>query len=251
MAENLIFIHHSVFLLLLASLFFLLCGLELRNGSLQHFIVDAGEFDVARISLRADHEFDVAGVLDDLEQRLNGQGDRSIIAHSGLPLLLHELSESRGIPANRVCLPLSVRAGRLSQIELGFLILETRIEHAHTEGTHARLLRVFLLVLGQLTRQILDSRLIFHVEAEGLGLEASMVDQDTSVGLQAAERTHDVTVDLLNLADGSRILQRLNWLLLDCKDDAVGALETDGCGAAVHRFERVLYLEQLAVGSKN
>ena len=106
-------------------------------------------------------------------------------------------------------------------------------------------------MLGQLTGQILDSRLIFHVEPEGLSLEASVVDQDTGVGLQATERTHDVTVDLLNLADGSRILQRRNWLLLDCKNGAIGALETDGSGAAVHRFERVLYLEQLAVGSKN
>ena len=142
-------------------------------------------------------------------------------------------------------------AGRLRQIELRTTILEACVEHAHTEGTHARLLCVLLLVLRQLTREVLDGRLIFHVEAEGLGLEASMVDQDTGVGLQAAERAHDMTVDLLNLANGSWILQRLNRLLLDGEDYAVFALEADGGGTTVHRFERVLYLEQLAVGSKN
>jgi hypothetical protein len=60
-----------------------------------------------------------------------------------------------------------------------------------------------------------------------------------------------VLINLLDLSDSARVLELRNGVLLDCKYDAVFALEANSARTAVDSFESVLNLEKLAIWGEN
>ena len=93
----------------------------------------------------------------------------------------------------------------------------------------------------------LNSRCVLVLEAEALTLNAHLVDEDASIGLKSRKGNHQVLVYALDLADGARVLQFRNGVLLDSHDNAVRADESNGGTAAIDSLEGILDLEELAV----
>ena len=106
-------------------------------------------------------------------------------------------------------------------------------------------------MLGDALDDIFDGGLVLEVEAEGLALESCLVNDLSGICLKTRERAHDVGVDFLDLPDSARILEMGDCFLLDCEDNAVRALESNGGSSSVDSFESVLNLEELAVRSKD
>lgn len=95
---------------------------------------------------------------------------------------------------------------------------------------------------------VLDRDGVLDSEAVRLALGAGAVDQDPRVGGQASEAEADVVVEHGGLADGPRVLQLEDALLLDGEDDAVFTADADGAGSFADGLEGVVDLEEVTVG---
>ena len=80
---------------------------------------------------------------------------------------------------------------------------------------------VLLLRLGQVASDVLNSGLVFVLEAEGLALKSNLVNEDAGISLKSSECQHQVLINALNLPDCSRVLKLRDSVFLDSKDDAV------------------------------
>jgi len=77
-----------------------------------------------------------------------------------------------------------------------------------------------------------------------------MLDHGPGVGLQPAHGAPDVPVDLDNLLDRRGLEQGGGDALLDAQDHAVASGDADGGAAQLDGLERVLDLEEAALGGE-
>lgn len=113
----------------------------------------------------------------------------------------------------------------------------------NTEGSS------YLLDASNVPGDVLDRDGVLDGQAVGLALHACAVDEDASVGSQAGKAEADVVVEHGRLADGSRVLELEDGFLLGGEDDAVLAADSDGAGTLADGFERIVDLEEVAVGA--
>ena len=101
-------------------------------------------------------------------------------------------------------------------------------EHGEPEWSSSSLLSVLLNESGNVSRHVLDTWIDVVVKLIALGFDSSLVDEDSSIGVESREGSNDMVVDLVNLLDGGTVLKLLEGLLFDSDDDSVFALESGG-----------------------
>lgn len=106
---------------------------------------------------------------------------------------------------------------------------------------------VLLLNLCDVSCDIIDRGRVLIIQAVGLALEASLVDEDSRVGREPCEGEAHVGVDLEDLVDGAGVLELGGALLLHGEDDGLAPADADGGGTPVYGGEGVLYLVETAV----
>jgi len=102
--------------------------------------------------------------------------------------------------SSRICL---IQKGSLTLI----IVVYTRNEGGDTKGTDTSLLSIFLLNLGEVSRQVIDRRRIFHGQSVRLGFYPYLIDQDAGIGGQAGKGQDAAIVDRDDLSNGSGVLQ--------------------------------------------
>mmetsp|Transcript_37848 Transcript_37848/g.46059 ORF Transcript_37848/g.46059 Transcript_37848/m.46059 type:complete len:277 (+) Transcript_37848:57-887(+) len=209
----------------------------------------------------ADHLADVAGLddaqldillrLDHLEESLDRQPHRCLLILPFSILALQELTKLLGLLTDGASFPLTDGTRGLSLEQLGLAISEAGKEGGNTKGASAATLRVLLLGLTTEASNVLHSGHILILESETLALEADLVDQDASIGLQASKCAHQVLIDTLDLADSAGVLQLGDGVFFHGENHAVVANDSDRGAAAIHSLKCVLHLEQLAIGGED
>ena len=82
-----------------------------------------------------------------------------------------------------------------------------------------------------------------------LSFEASFVDENAGVGVQASKGEADVVVDKTNLGGcDAGVLQLHGGLLLTAEHHDLVAFDGDGAGAALDGLEGIFDLEDVTVG---
>jgi len=74
-----------------------------------------------------------------------------------------------------------------------------------------------------------------------------VVDEGARIGREAAHRATNVRVDLEDLLDRTRLLQRRKKPLLDGNHDALRRADADGGGADLDGLDSILDLEEAAL----
>ena len=206
-----------------------------------HFLVraDNGELDVA------------VARLDDLEQTLDGQLYGRLLAHVGLPQLLQQLAHGFRRAANGIGLPPAEDAGRLRVEELRRAALRIKAGNQSRDAKrpHTAGLRVLLLRTGDEFCEELDTGGVGVRQPVGLRADARHVHKHAGISVQAGKAQREVVVNAAQLARcRARVVQLEGAAALAAKHDDVGALHANSTGAPLHGLERVLDLEDVAVG---
>mmetsp|Transcript_83861 Transcript_83861/g.167397 ORF Transcript_83861/g.167397 Transcript_83861/m.167397 type:complete len:223 (+) Transcript_83861:97-765(+) len=119
--------------------------------------------------------------LDDLEQRTARELD-AVDRRLLIVVLLEELLDSLLIPPRGNGLPGSVVARRLRLVQpRGPISVKTHEERRDAKGPNAAALRVTLLDAGDVLGNVLHRGRVLKCEPVALALDASFVDEDTSV----------------------------------------------------------------------
>ena len=120
---------------------------------------------------------------------------------------------------------------------------ESDNERGQAKGTHAAALGVLLLYPTDVSRDVLDARLVLERQSVRLRLKASFIDEHASVRGETRESDAHVIVHHLDLTHGARILELCGGLLLHAEHDAVGAADAHGEGTLAHSFHGVFNLK--------
>ena len=202
-----------------------------------------------------DRDFDVLGAgLDHLEQGLDSELDAVLLGGGRGVLgvvLLEELAHGLGVAADGLRGPSGVDAAGLGLVEARTRVagVEAGDERGHAERAHAAGLRVALLHAGDVARHVLDGDGVLERQAVRLRLDARLLDQDARVRVEACERQDQVVVDARDLGRrDARVLQLERRAPLAAQHDAVLALDAHRAGPALDGLQRVLHLEDVAVG---
>ena len=144
----------------------------------------------------------------------------------------------------------------LGVVERGPVLVEAGDEQGDAEGAaHDRLLAVGALAeaQGEVADGLgaaLDAQGLVVVEGVALALDAGVLDHAARVGLQPAHGAADVAVDLDDLLHRRRLEQRRRHALLHAQHHALGRRHPDGRAAQLDGLERVLDLEEAALGGE-
>lgn len=147
-------------------------------------------------------------------------------------------------------------AAGLGVVERGPVLVVAGDEQGDAKGAaHDALLAIGALAeaQGQVANGLgaaLDAQALGEVEGVRLALDARVLDHAAGVGLQPAHGAPNVPVDLDNLLDRRGLEQRRRHALLHPQHDALGRGDADGRAAELDGLERVLDLEEAALGGE-
>lgn len=194
-----------------------------------------------------DTQLDAFFTFNNLKESFDSKADSLGLSEAFFEVFFQEFAEFLGLLADCIRLPLRKRSRWLGLKHLRFAILEAAQKCRNAKRSHASLLGVLLLRLGDEPGNVLDARTVFVAESEALALQPGFVDQHSRISLEARECDHQVFVDLLNLADCAHILQLGDGCLLNCQHDAVVRADGDRRASTVDCLEGILDLEELAI----
>lgn len=103
--------------------------------------------------------------------------------------------------------------------------VEAGNKETQAERSGASLLSVLLDHLADVASHEFDRGLVFVIKSVRLSLDSGVVHENSSVRVQSRKSSANVLVNLVDLLDGTRVLELLEGFLLYGNDDSIFAFD--------------------------